>query len=518
MSTHAAAPAIESRNPATLEAIGSLVVTPPEQAAAIVDDVASVTPLWAQLRVADRARYLERAAQAVIDEFDELGELIARESGRPRIEIAAFELLAAIDTLQWLARNARALLSARTFTLARTTHPLKRASAGHSPLGVVAVLGAGSCPFATLLAQAGAALLAGNGVVVKPAARAAQSGERLAGVLARAGLPEGIVRVIHGGAKLGAALCSSPGVAHVSFSGGSRAGADVAAACAARGASTTLDIAAGEAMLVLVDAGLETAVAGALWAACAGAGQLHGKLSRIYVAREIHAAFAEKLSEAASELPLGDPLDDATQLGPLASEGRRERLSQAVAEALARGARRYCGGERASPGSLPGAFYRPTVLGGTAAELAPFRDWVPGPLVGVTAVASPIEAVALEAAAARAGTRGASIWSADRRHAARIAHELRARVVWCNDHLVGPVLPRDAADAVAACVSPKLITWDPPTGRPPWRYPYDRTSGLALRALVALHSSRPGDRERALRGGAPAIARVAGRALRGGRA
>ena len=131
---------IEARNPATLETIGPVEATAPAAAASAVAGVAAVTPLWAQLRVADRARYMERAAQAVIDDFDELVELIVAESGRPRVEIEAFELLAAIDTLQWLATNARRLLSARAITLPRALHPLKRASAGHTPRGVIAVI------------------------------------------------------------------------------------------------------------------------------------------------------------------------------------------------------------------------------------------------------------------------------------------------------------------------------------------------------------------------------------------
>ena len=192
----------------------------------------------------------------------------------------------------------------------------------------------------------------------------------------------------------------------------------------------------------------------------------------------------------------------------------RERVEEAVAAALDLGARMHCG-RAVSVEGLAGAFQAPTVLSGSAEQLAPLSRDVRGPVIGVVAVASAVEAVALEASAPVA--RGASIWSADRRHAARIARELRAGVVWCNDHVVGPVLPRDAATAVAACVSGKLITWDPDGARPAWRYPYDATSSRALGALAALHGSRAGDRERALRAGAAPLARVAARALRGRR-
>jgi acyl-CoA reductase-like NAD-dependent aldehyde dehydrogenase len=503
---------IESRNPATLEPIGKVALTPPEAASAVVAGVAAVMPLWAQLRVADRARYLERAAQGVIDSFDELCELIIAETGRPRVEVEAFELLAAIDTLQWLATNARRLLSAHPITLPRTVHPLKRASAGHTPRGVAAVISAGSSPFATPVAHIAAALLGGNGAVFKPARSGSQAAEGIGLALARAGLPEGLVAIVHGRGDLAAALVREPGVAHVLFSGSDSAGAAVAGACAARGAGVTLELDSSEAMIVLADADVPAAAAGAMWAACAGTGQLQGKLARIYVERAAHDSLLERLVTGAQELAVGDPTLPDTQLGPLANAARRDRLEEVISSCTARGARLHCGEALAVEG-LAGAFHSPTVLSGSADQLESLRGRVCGPVLGVTPVDGPVEAVALEACAPIA--RGASVWSSDRRHAARIARELRSGAVWCNDHVVGPVLPRDAANALAACVSGKLITWDPSGTRAPWRFPYDATSSRALRALAALHGTRPGDRERALRGGAAPLARIAARALRG---
>ena len=103
----------------------------------LAGEMVAVTRLWAHLRVGDRARYLERSAQAVIDEFDELCLALATEARRPCAEIASLELLAVIDSLRWLAENARRLLGAHRFALPRTLHPLTRASAGHAPVGVV---------------------------------------------------------------------------------------------------------------------------------------------------------------------------------------------------------------------------------------------------------------------------------------------------------------------------------------------------------------------------------------------
>jgi len=448
----------------------------------LADELATVTPLWAQLRVGDRARYLERAAQAVIDEFDEVCLSVAAESQRPLAEIAALELLGAVDALRWLADNARRLLGAHRFALPRTLHPLTRASAGHAPVGVVGIRGALGAPFALPLTMVGAALLAGNGVIVAPAPGASAAAERLVRVLARAGLPEGLVRV---------ADDSLDGCARLLDLGGDPAGPD--------------------AMIVLADANLAHAIEGALWAACAGAGQLAGSLKRIYVAETCYAEFLGGLCQAAVELELGEPLAAHTQLGPLAGEAVAASLEAAIDEAVGFGAVLHCGGRR-SLGAVPGTFFAPAVLSDVPPSARLARERVPGPVLAVTRVRDSVEAAAL----ANSGRRslGASIWSSDRRAAVRIARELEARVVWGNDHAPALPLRQAAADAIEQCGRAQLITWEPAARRPPWRYPYVPGAQRAARSVAALHSTREGEREQALREGAPAIIRLAGRTLR----
>jgi len=446
-------------------------------------ELAIVTNLWAALRVPDRARYLERAAQAVIDEFDELCVAIAAESRRPPAEIAPLELLAAVDALRWLAEHSRRLTGAHRFGLPRALHPLTRASAGFAPVGVVGIRGARGAPFAQPLATVGAALLAGNGVVLAPGADAAGAGARLAAVLARAGLPEGLVHV----GNVSLARC-----ARVLEEGAGPAGAD--------------------AMIVLADASVRHAADGALWGACAGAGQLAGSVKRVYVVRERFEELLEALCRGVGELALGDPLLAGTQLGPLAEPSVARALEDAVAQALAGGATLHCGGPRTVEG-VAGCFYAPAVLSGVPAGARLLERRVAGPVLALTPVADSAEAVAL----ANGGERslGASVWGSDRRAGVRIARELRARVVWGNDHPPVPPPRMVAARALRQCTREQLIAWDPPARRPPWRYPYDGATATAARTLATLRSAREGDRERALRDGGSATAMwFAGRALR----
>lgn len=517
---------IRSRNPATHEELGSQPRTAPGEIAAIARSVAAVQPLWSALRLPDRARYLRRAAQAVIDEWDEFGELLSRESGRPRAEVAAFELLPAIDTLRWIATAGDELLRTERIAVPRALHPLKRARLAHEPVGVVAVISSGSSPLAAPLGQIAGALLGGNGVVFKPAPRACLTGERLVRVLARAGLPEGLLRVVHGDEELGRALAATEGVARVLFTGNPRAGAEVARECAAGGRGAVIEVGGADSMLVLEDANVPRVVAGALWAICTGAGQPHGAVKRIFVARELHDRLVAELVDGAAQLRIGDPLLEDTQLGPLADVSRRERLQAAIAEAVELGATLRCG-RTLQPAGLPGAFHSPTVLCEVPLEATLMRERVAGPVACVRAVSSAAEAI--ELANSGAHGLGASVWTGDRYRGVRIARELHAGSVWLNDHLPSPGIGRapwggvaggsvwrtQGAEGLRACVQPKLITWDPPGGRSPWWYPYDGATVRAARAIAKLSSAREIDRERALRKGTFALGRVARRSLRG---
>ncbi len=520
----AAAERLTARDPATGAVLGSVARTAPERVEDVVAAVAKVQPLWALLRVRDRARYMGRMAQAVIDDFDELQEALAREQGRPRAEVAALELLAAIDALKWIAEDGAQALDGRRVGVSRSMALAKRARIAFEPYGVVAVIGAGSAPFAQPLGQIAGALLAGNGVVFKPAPRAALAAERIARVIARAGLPEGLVRVIHGEADVGVALAQAS-VSKVLFTGSPAVGRVVARACVSREKEVTVELGGKDAMLVLADAHLRRAVGGALWAGCAGAGQARGSIERVYVAREVYERFLAGLVDGARKLAVGDPADARVQVGPLASARRVQHVSALVEEALAQGARVHCGGPVSPSGCDAGAFYAPAVITGVSPEMRLMREPIDGPVLAVIAVDSVEEAI-LAANASDYGL-GVSVWTADRYQGLRIARELHAGMVWLNDHLPGPTVSRGPWGAAAgsglgrtlghaglrACAQEKLITWDAPATRGLWWGPYDATSLKAMRSVAKLRSRRETDRERAWREGALALARIGARAF-----
>ena len=515
---------LTARNPATGETIGAVAATAPHDVDAVVAGIYRVQPIWALLRPTDRARYLRRVAQAVIAEFEELTDLLARVGARPRAEVATLELLPAIDALLWMADEGGRVLSGRRVGVHRSLFPVKRARVHYEPFGVVGVIGAGSAPFAQPLGQIAGALLAGNGVAFKPAPRAVLAAERIARVLARAGLPEGLVRVLPGGRETGLALARSS-VAKVLFTGSPSVGHEIARACVSLDKEVTIEAGGKDAMIVCADAHVHRAVAGALWSGFAAAGQARGSVERVYVVESAFEPFLSALVRGASGLTVGDPLLDATQVGPLSSPRRLARIRELVDDAVDAGARLHCGGPVAPPG-LSGSFYAPAVLSEVTEDMAIMREPLNGPVLAVMRVASLDEAIRHVNDSAYG--LGASVWTADRYAGLRVARELRVGMVWCNDHLPSPAVTRGPWGARAgsglgrtlgesglrACAQEKLVTWDPPGPRGLWWGPYDATLTRAAQSFAELRSSRDADRQRAWRHGARAMVGVGVRTLR----
>jgi succinate-semialdehyde dehydrogenase/glutarate-semialdehyde dehydrogenase len=534
-SAGAAAPEmLRSRNPATGALLGSVPATAPGAVERVVGEARKVQPLWALLRVEDRARYMRRVAQAIIDELDELAQLIGREQGRSRAEVASMELLAAIDALIWIADGGAGVLGSRRVGVHRSMALSRRARVAYEPFGVVGVIGAGSAPFAQPLAQIAGALLAGNGVVFKPARRACLTGERIAGVLARAALPEGLVRLVHGGTQVGVALARAP-LDKVLFTGSPAVGRAVARACVSEEKEVTVELGGKDAMLVLADAHVARAASGALWAGCAGAGQARGSVERIYVERDVAERFLNHLTNGARALRVGDPERAGggaggapITVGPLASARRLEHVCELVEEAVAQGARLHCGGPLQTPpeGCAPSAaFYAPAVLSGVTHAMRVMREPLDGPVLAVMTVDGTDRAVELANDGEYA--LGASIWTADHHRGLRIARELHTGMVWLNDHLPAPAIARGPWGAAAGgglgrtlgetglrgCAQEKLIAWSPAGARGLWWPPYDDLHEQAARTVARLRSARDADRERAWRHGVGPLARVGLRAL-----
>src|SRR5687768_6327460 len=216
-----APPELQSHNPATGELVGAVPTIAPGRGQAVVDDVAAVQPFWAQLSLADRARYLRRAAQVLLDQSDEVAELLTREQGKPRLESYTMELLPTIDALHWIANDGPLILADERIPYPQLMLKQKKSKFVYEPIGVVGVIAPWNYPWSIPFGEVAIALMAGNGVVLKPASLTPVIGRRIQEIFERAGLPEGLVRTVHGGGAVGQALVEST-AAKIFFTGSVR--------------------------------------------------------------------------------------------------------------------------------------------------------------------------------------------------------------------------------------------------------------------------------------------------------
>src|SRR5881392_936124 len=272
MATIAAPKTLDSFSPLTGERIGSVPTLQPQEVQAVVDDVASVQPFWAQLPLAGRARYMKRAQQAILDQIDDLARLLAREQGKPVNEAYIMELIPTVDALGWIADAGQQILSDERIPQTQAFTKLKRSVFSYEPLGVVGVIAPWNYPWTIPFGEVAMSLMAGNGVVLKPASLTPLIGQRIQEVFERAGLPEGIVRTVHGGGVVGNALVESS-AAKIFFTGSVEVGQRVGVACAERLKGSVLELGGKDAQIVLEDANLPNAIAGCMWGGLANAGQ-----------------------------------------------------------------------------------------------------------------------------------------------------------------------------------------------------------------------------------------------------
>ena len=519
--------ALESFSPTTGELLGAVETLTPPKVQGVVDDVAEIQPFWAQLSLEDRARYMRRAADVLLAEIDELAELLTREQGKPRVESYSMELLPTVDALKWIADQGPEILADEKVSFPQAFLKTKRAKFAYEPIGVVGVIAPWNYPWSIPFGEVAIALMAGNGVVLKPASLTPLIGERIRMIFEKAGFPEGLIRTIHGGGKVGDALVKSS-AGKIFFTGSVEIGYKVGEACAEQMKGSVLELGGKDPQIVCADADLANAVSGAVWGGFANAGQTCSGIERVYVHREVSDTFLEGVVRETERLTVGDPLEWTTETGPMVSAEQADLVTELVDDAIAKGAERLCGGPVKVKG-MQGRFIAPTVLTGVNHEMRIMQEEIFGPVLPVITVDSEEEAIRL-ANDSQFGL-GASVWTKDRGKGERIASQIQSGMVWINDHSFSHGACQCSWGGVKdsglgrshskfgfyECVNVKLVSWEPGWTRDSWWQPYDRDVGDAFRASAQLLYGRNGNRMRALREHGGALLRVGRRTLRKGR-
>jgi succinate-semialdehyde dehydrogenase/glutarate-semialdehyde dehydrogenase len=520
----AAQSTLESFNPATGELVGSVATITPDQVQAVVDDVARIQPAWAEISLEDRGRYLRRAADALLDDVDEIAELLVAEQGKPRAEAYVMELLPTIDALHWCAKAGPKILADEKVRMTQAFAMTKKAHFSYEPIGVVGVIAPWNYPWSIPFGEVAIALMAGNGVVLKPASLTPLLGEAIRRVFEKGGLPEGLVRVVHGGGAVGDALARSS-VGKVFFTGSVEVGRKVGTVCAEALKGSVLELGGKDPMIVCADADLGNAISGAVWGGFANAGQTCSGIERVYVMREVADRFVAGVAREAQKLRLGNPIEWETEIGPMTSPGQYEIVVDLIEDAVASGATKLCGGPTPVAG-LSDKYIAPTVLTGVTHEMRIMKEEVFGPVLPIVVVDSEQEAIDL-ANDSEFGL-GASVWTKDRQKGARIARRIESGMVWVNDHSFSHGACQCAWGGVKdsgvgrshskfgfyECVNVKMNAWEPGLTRDFWWHPYDQTLGEAVRASAKLLYGKGETRTKALREGAGPLLKVGARTLR----
>jgi succinate-semialdehyde dehydrogenase/glutarate-semialdehyde dehydrogenase len=520
----AAQSTLESFNPATGELVGSVATITPDEVQGVVDDVARIQPAWAELDLETRGAYLKRAAAALLDDIDELAELLVNEQGKPRAEAYTMELLPTVDALHWCAKAGPKILADEKVRMSQAFLASKKSRFTYEPIGVVGVIAPWNYPWSIPFGEVAIALMAGNGVVLKPASLTPLLGEAIRRVFEKGGLPEGLVRVVHGGGAVGDALAKSS-AGKIFFTGSVEVGRKVGEVCAGQLKGSVLELGGKDPMIVCADADLGNAISGAVWGGFANAGQTCSGIERVYVMREVADRFVEGVAREAQKLRLGNPIEWETEIGPMTSPGQYDIVVDLIEDAVASGATKLCGGPTQVAG-LSDKYIAPTVLTGVTHEMRIMKEEVFGPVLPIVVVDSEQEAIDL-ANDSEFGL-GASVWTKDRQKGARIARRIESGMVWVNDHSFSHGACQCAWGGVKdsgvgrshskfgfyECVNVKMNSWEPGLTRDFWWHPYDQTLGEAVRASAKLLYGKGETRTKALREGAGPLLKVGARTLR----
>ena len=405
--------------PATAAVMAEVPRAGAEETDAAVERARAAFGAWRAVSPPDRAALLHRLADALTEQQEELATLEARNAGKP-IGDARGEMGMVAATFRYYA-GAPERLSGRTIPVAGGMDMTFR-----EPLGVVGLITPWNFPLTIASWKMGPALAAGNTVVLKPAELTPLTALEFERIALEAGLPEGVVNVVTGpGSVCGRRLTEHEDVAKIAFTGSTEVGRGIAAAAAATIKRVTLELGGKSANVIFADADLEQAAAAAPAAVFGNAGQDCCARSRILVERRALDRFMEALEQAVQGLTVGDPLDEATEMGPLISEGQRETVSSFVngdAPVAIRG----------SAPDGPGFWFPPTVLCPVSNDDRAAREEIFGPVACVIPFDGEEEAVRL-ANDTIYGLSG-SVWTRDGAKALRVARAIDSGVISINSN------------------------------------------------------------------------------------
>ncbi|QCW51642.1 aldehyde dehydrogenase [Nocardioides dongxiaopingii] len=394
-------------------------------------------PRWRDLSQTRRGHLLRRLGDLVAENADELAHTESLDNGKLLREMRG--QLASLPEYYWYYAGLADKIQGDVIpTSDRTVLNYTM----REPLGVVGAITPWNSPLTLTTSKLAPALCAGNTMVIKPSEHTSASVLRLAELVEEAGFPPGTVNVVTGfGAEAGQALVDHPDLAKISFTGSTGTGSRIAANVAARFLGSTLELGGKSPNIVFGDADVDNAAMGVVAGIFAAAGQTCIAGSRVFAHRSVYDELLEKVAARARTIKIGDPLDAATELGPLAFGDQRDKVAGYVDLGRSEGARVLTGGRASDGGGLGGYFYEPTVLVDVDNDMQVVREEIFGPVAAVMPFDHEDEVVAL-ANDTEYGL-AAGVWTRDLGRAHRMANRLDAGTIWVNTYrAMSPMSPR----------------------------------------------------------------------------
>jgi aldehyde dehydrogenase (NAD+) len=413
---------IEVVNPATGAVIGLVPAGIADDVDAAVRAAQAAFAGWSITSLADRAKILDRISEGLAARSEQIAQTVTAEMGAPIGFSRAVQAGLPIG------------VSATIAAVARDFHweeEIGNSLVIREPIGVVGAITPWNFPLHQIVAKVAPAIVAGNTVVLKPTEIAPLTAGILAEITAEAGLPAGILNIVHGtGPQVGEEIARHPGVDMVSFTGSTRAGKRVSVVASDTVKRVALELGGKSASIVLDSADINDAAAAGLAGAWLNGGQTCSAWTRMLVPEAKHDRVVEALVGAAGAHPVGDPTDEATVIGPMSSEVQRQRVAGYIERGIADGARLAFGGPSRIPGFEQGAYVQPTIFADVDPGSVIAQEEIFGPVLAVIPYSSEEEAVHI-ANNTVYGLSGAVFGEPD--HALAIARQLRTGQVTIND-------------------------------------------------------------------------------------
>jgi acyl-CoA reductase-like NAD-dependent aldehyde dehydrogenase len=488
---------LQVKNPATGEPLGEVAAASADDVRAAVARARAAQVSWGSLPVAERARKVAAFRDELVGRAGEVIDALVAETGKTRLEALGMEVLLVVDLCDYFVKRAARILEPRPIPLHLLKH--RRSYVHYAPRGVVGIISPWNFPFSIPVGETLMALLAGNGVVLKPSEVTPLAALKAKELHDACGLPRDLFQVVPGGGATGASLIDA-GVDKILFTGSVATGRKVAAACGERLIPATLELGGKAPAVVCADADLERTANALVWGAFANSGQVCASVERAYVHDAVYDELVGKVVEKTRRLRQGLPTAEV-DVGAMTWEPQVAIVEERVRQALDAGAKLLAGGRRRTGGGL---FFEPTVLGDCRQDMDVLRKEIFGPVLPLMRVRTEEEAVRL-ANDSHLGLL-AYVFTKDRKKGERLAERIQAGTVMVNDVLNtygAPETPwggvkqsgigrTHSDEGLRDLCQERHVNIDRLAPRRDlWWYPYsDRTLGLLMKGMRLLFGRR----------------------------